>query len=468
MGLAETITRRGKTRKKRSVSRKERRKHQRKVQVQIDEGIAQVVREALEKALQDEVTVLLGRAKGERRNPMDFTVVTASCNRCGTQYRREFYRAGFYERGILTFEVWGRIKMPRVSCACGGMVDFEFVLLVPYGRTWSDIEERARELAGLCLSLRDSVEVLAWRNRQPLSIATINGMVNEAASLAEGFRSGEIEKCPPVVMLDGIWLKVLEPTGEWYVDKKGRKKERLKKAKFPILVAYGVDPDTGRRWVLDWERGREEDKESWQRLLERLEQRGIRAERGLRLFIHDGSAGLESAFEMVDFGQGVYRQRCIFHKLRNVGKAVRGEEGMSREEKRKRRADVVGDASDVYRGETEEEVRANLAEFKLKWQGVEPAAVATLERDFDMTLSYFKVLEVAKAAGKAWRVEDLRATSALERVQRHFRQKVRQVVIFHSEKGIEAGIQLVISHRGLAANPTEPWVELLEEALLAA
>ncbi len=54
--------------------------------------------------------------------------------------------------------------------------------------------------------LRDSVEVFAWPNGQSLSIATVNGMVNEAASLAEGFRSGKVAKCPSVVMLDGIWL----------------------------------------------------------------------------------------------------------------------------------------------------------------------------------------------------------------------------------------------------------------------
>lgn len=99
LGLAKTITRREKTRKKRCIGSKERRKHQRKVQVQIDEGVAQVVREVLEKTLQDEVTMLLGRAKGQRRDPMDITVVTARCNKCGTQYRRQFYRAGFYERG---------------------------------------------------------------------------------------------------------------------------------------------------------------------------------------------------------------------------------------------------------------------------------------------------------------------------------------------------------------------------------
>lgn len=468
LGLAQRIARRGKTRKKRCIGNKERRQQQRKVQVQIDEAVAQVVREVMEKALQDEVTALLGRAKGERRDLTDVTVVTARCNKCGTQYRREFYRAGFYGRSLLTSDVWGRIDVPRVSCVCGGMVDFEFVQLVPYGRVWFDIEERARQLAGICVSLRDSVEVLAWRNGQPLSIATVNGMVNTVASLSEGFRSGVVEKCPPVVLLDGIWLKVLEPTGERYVDKKGRNRERYKKRKFPLLVAYGVDPDTGSRWVLDWEKGRDEDKDSWQRLLERLEARGVRAERGLLLFVHDGSAGLESAFQMVDFGPGVERQRCIFHKLRNVAKAVAGEEGMSREEKRKRRGEVLADASQVYVGEDEGEVRRNLAEFKLKWQGREPAAVVTLERDFDMTLSYLGVLKRARAAGKNWRAEDLRTTSALERVQRNFRQKARQVVIFHSEKGIAAAVQLVICHRRLETTSSQSWVQALEEAILAA
>ena len=34
----------------------------------------------------------------------------------------------------------------------------------------------------------------------------------------------------------------------------GRKRDRLKKRKFPLLVAYGVDPVSGERWVLDWQR----------------------------------------------------------------------------------------------------------------------------------------------------------------------------------------------------------------------
>jgi len=348
------------------------------------------------------------------------------------------------------------------------MVDFEFVHLAPYGRLWFDVEERARELAGLCVSLRDGIEVLAWQNGQALSIATVNRLVNRTADLAESFHAGRIERVPRVIMLDGIWLKILEPTGEKYTDKAGRCRERMKKRKFPLLVAYGVDPVSGERWLLDWERGRDEDEDSWRKLLERLLARGVSEEQGLELFVHDGSAGLEKAFEMVYFGRGIERQRCIFHKLRNVSQDVVGEEGMNRKERQERRGEVMTDAAAVYEGKDETEIRARLRAFKRKWAEREAKAVATLERDFDRTLAHLVVLGKARRRDEEWKIECLRATSLLERVQRHFRQKARQVAIFHSEKGIDAGIQLVISRRGLALQSARPWFQLLEEALLAA
>lgn len=462
------VPRRSKVSKRRSVDRKRRREAQGKVQGRIRQAIARVVEEAIEEALQAEVTELLNRAKGERRDLGDLTVVQGCCNRCKTRYRSRFYRDGFYPRSLLTLDVWGQIQVPRISCVCGGMVDFEFVHLVPYGRLWFDLEERARELAGLCLSLRDAVQVLAWGNGQPVSIGTLNRLVNRAGELAKAFRSDPLERIPAVVMLDGIWLKLLEPTGEKYTDKKGRHRERLKMRKFPLLVAYGVDPVSKERWILDWEQGREEDLESWRNLLMRLQRRGLSAKAGLRLFVHDGSVGLGKALELVYFGDGVEHQRCVFHKLQNVKRDVVGEDGMSAKERRERRKEVLSDATRVYRGQDEGEIRQRLEEFRDQWQEREPKAVATLERDFDQTLVYLKVAEKARRRGEEWRVECLRTTSPLERVQRHLRQKARQVTIFHSDKGVQAAIQLVIAHHHLADCSAEFWGNLLEEALLAA
>jgi transposase-like protein len=468
--LSERIERREKTRKRRYIERKTRREQQRRLQKQTDEAIRELVREGLEQALQAEVTLLLGRAKGERRDLANPQEVTASCNRCEIRRCCHFYRAGFYRRSILTSDTWLEIRVPRVSCVCGGMVDFESVHLEPYGRVWFDLEERARELAGICVSLRDSVGVLSWRNEQPLSIATLNGRVNQTADLAEAFHQGKFPRIPEVMMLDGIWVKVLLPTDQEYVDKRGRRRKRYKLRKFPLLVAYGIDPVSGERWILDWERGESEDQASWQRLLERLLERGLHAEKGLRLFVHDGSAGLEKAFEFVWFGKGVERQRCIFHKLRNVHRDVVGSPDMTRIEHQARRTAVLKEASAVYRGKDESEIRQSFEAFRVKWEASEPKAVATLARDFELTLVYLKVLKEARLKGEEWRVECLRTTSLLERVQRHFRQKARQVVIAHSDKGVAANIELVIRHRGLALvdNAAESWTHLLEQALLAA
>jgi transposase-like protein len=467
--MAESVSRRAKTRKRRSSEQKQRREQQRHLQKQIDAILPDLTRQAFEQALQEEVTALLGREKGERRDLADTTQVEASCNRCQTRYRAKFSRDGFYPRSLLTCEVWVQIKVPRLCCVCGGMVDFASAYLEPYGRIWFDLEERTRELAGLCLSLRDAVEVLAWRNGQPLAISTLNQRVLHTADLAAAFHQGRIERVPAVVMLDGIWLKVLLPTADEDTDTRGRRRKRSKLQKYPVLVAYGVDPVSGERWILDWERGEAEDQASWQRLLERLWGRGLNAERGLRLVVHDGGAGLATALEMVDFGPEVADQRCIFHKLQNVRRDVQGAPEMTREERRERRQAVLRDATDVYRGKDEAEIRGRLAAFRATWAEREPKAVATLERDFAQALAYLPVQERARTDGQEWRVECLRTTSPLERVQRQFRQKARQVVVAHSEKGADATIELVIYHRDLAsvAKNAQPWAQRLEEALLA-
>jgi len=174
------------------VKDKQRRRAQGALQERITETLSGVVRTTLEQALRDEVTALLGRAKGERRDGADVTEVAARCNRCGTTYRREFSRAGTYERSLLTFSTATMLGVPRVSCACGGMVDVEFVHLAPYDRVWFDLEERARELAGIGVSLRDATQVLAWENGQPLAIATLNRGGNETDRLADALQQGAL------------------------------------------------------------------------------------------------------------------------------------------------------------------------------------------------------------------------------------------------------------------------------------
>jgi len=63
---------------------------------------------------------------------------------------------------------------------------------------------------------------------------------------------------------------------------------------------------------------------------------------------------------------------------------------MTRLEHRARQTAVLREASEVYRGKDESEVRQRLEAFQAKWQGSEPKAVATLGRDFDQALVYLR------------------------------------------------------------------------------
>jgi len=76
------------------------------------------------------------------------------------------------------------------------------------------------------------------------------------------------------------------------------------------------------------------------------------------------NAGLEQAFELVCFGEGVERQRCVLHKLMSVLRDVVGDEGMSGRERRQRRREVLEDAAKVYEGGDEAEIRRRLVSFR--------------------------------------------------------------------------------------------------------
>jgi hypothetical protein len=67
-------------------------------------------------------------------------------------------------------------------------------------------------------------------------------------------------------------------------------------------------------------------------------------------------------------------------------------------------------------------------------------------------------------------VEYLRTTSALERLNRAFRQKARQVGTFQAEAGLTAAVVLMLFQRECAtpAPPADLWTEVLAAGLLAA
>ena len=468
--MAQRVPRRPRRGKPRPVDRARRRAQQRRLQAHLHAEISRVVQATFEQALADEISALLGRAKYTRRAAAPQRPAGACCSACGHDWAPRLSRAGSYPRTLLTLRGLVALRVPRVSCVCGGQVPLEFASFGRYARSWGDLEARARQLAGLCLALRDVQEVLVGESGHWLAPSTVNHWVHEAAALAAALRGEPFARVPPVVLLDGVWVKLMVATGERYRDRQGRDRPRVRRVKVPLLVAYGVDPATGARWLLDWERVPGEDEASWRGLLERLQARGLHAAAGLTLFVHDGSGGLEAAFGQVDFGPQVLRQRCIFHVLRTVREQVRGDRGMSREQRQARRREVLREAATIWEPTDRGAVRRRYQAFCARWREREPAAVAALERGFEATLAYLEARARGREWGQEWAVGYLRTTSALERLNRAFRQKARQVGTFQAERGLTAAVVLVLIHRGRVTPtpPTDLWTEVLEAGLLAA
>ena len=466
--MARKVARRAVRRKPAAVGAAQRRAAQERARAAIKAGVGRVVGEAIEQALQAEVTDLLGREKYARRGVAGSARTRARCSGCGATWRSRFVRGGSYGRTLLTVAAAVTVKVPRVACICGGTVPLAFGTIGRYERGWGELQERARELAALGLSLAASRAVLAWGSGHPAAASTLSGFVQRAADVAEALRRGPLARVPAVVLLDGIWVTLLEGTGEGFIDRKGRRRERQRRTKVVLLVAYGVDPAAGERWVLDWEQASAEDEPSWRTLLERLHGRGLRTDAGLDLVVHDGGAGLEAALGTVHLGPGLLRQRCVFHVLRNLRDAVRGD-GLDRAGRKERRRALLREAAAIWQAADRGEAYRRRAAFTATWSATEPGVVATLERAFAATLAYFEALERGRERGQTWDVRHLRTTSALERLNRDLRRQARRAGAFKSDRGLAAALALAISRAGRLPDhaPGDLWTEVLETGLLA-
>jgi hypothetical protein len=125
---------------------------------------------------------------------------------------------------------------------------------------------------------------------------------------------------------------------------------------------------------------------------------------------------------------------AIFHKLHNVADKAR--EDLPGGALRQTRQDLLKQATAIYEAATATQARQHLDGFVRQWQEQAPKAVSTLQRDFETTIAYYQLPEVAHQL--------VHSTSLLERANRELRRKFRQVCCFSSRQGALAVIFLQV------------------------
>ena len=436
-----------------------------KLKAQLQGIVRGVVTRCIEEALEAEVTLLLRRGWYERRRVEDRLRTRAKCTQCGSAYARDFRRDGHYKRYLDTG--WGRIQIwvPQLECVCGGKVTVRYQTIRRGQRIWDDLEEGIREQSGWGMTLRQSKMQLDVRLQSSVGLRTLNERIHQMSKLVPGWRQQVLQDVPPVVRVDGIWLTLMKDTEEKKKDALGRQRTVKQGHKVPVLVAQGVWPASGKQAVVAWVVGEAEDEASWEALLTQMDNRGISPQRGLRLLVVDGAAGFEPARKTVFWDVPV--QRCVFHKLRNIRRDLVMSEDLSRKQKRAFRRRFIRSVARIWQADTEKEARKRHRQFCAKWQDKQSQAIDTLRRDFEATLTFYRIQAQAAQHDQQWPAQYLRTTSHLEREMRALRQRLRPAVLFHSTQGLEAVIhqRLVRRTAERAAALPGSWQRAIESAL---
>lgn len=376
----------------------------------------QGVQATLEAALREEVTAyrdhLRATARAASRTPSPF--------RC----------AGHYRRRVLTS--YGLIPDLRVPKLRSGNADRPWQILTRYQLAMQPVLDVALYLYTLGLSIRDLQEALYLTFGHVLSREAVNRVTIAAQSPMLLWRERPIADTPPILMVDGVWVQILAPTGQTWTDRSGHVRAEMRGVERVVLAVLGVWED-GRHEILHYEAVDAESTESWSAVLATLKRRGLDSDR-VRMVVSDGTTGLPAALQK--HLPTAQQQRCTVHKIRGLERQFcyrdrlmidpTTQETLTVEQARRlRRQQVTTDAHAIFEAATQAEAVERLAAFLSTWGHLEPEVVRLLAKDIELSLTFYQFDASLHPL--------VRSTNLLERFFREFRTKADEIGSFPNE-----------------------------------
>ena len=184
------------------------------------------------------------------------------------------------------------MKVPKLKGAV-----FESAVIERYRRREESVEEALIDmyLAGVSTRQVDDISQLLWGDRMPSQ--TLSDKLKKVYGEIEAWRTRPLEDEYPYVFMDGVWHK-----RSW-----GGHVENVS-----VLVAIGVNAE-GHREVIGVAEGMKEDRDSWERFVRSMIERGLK---GVRLVVGDRCAGLVATVGSM-LPKARY-QRCMARFMRDV------------------------------------------------------------------------------------------------------------------------------------------------------
>ena len=361
-----------------------------------------LMKEALQEVLEAEMTELLGAGPHERQDG------------------RQGYRAGYYERGLVTRIGKLELRVPRDRNG-----QFQTAVFERYQRSEKAFVAALAEMYVQGVSTRKVkaiTEELCGHSFSASSISTVNKGLDEALT---AFAERRLEEPYPYLILDARYEKVREG---------GVIQSQA------VLIAIGIH-EGGRREVLAVDVASRESQSSWKDFLVRLKDRGLH---GVEFVVSDDHAGLKKALTEV-LTEAAW-QRCYVHFLRNALDYL----------PRKADDDCLQELRWLYDRRDLTEAQRDLAAWLAKWSAKYPKLTNWVEDHIGETLTFYRL---PRAHHK-----HLKSTNMLERLNEEIKRRTRVVRIFPNT---ESCLRLV---RALCVETHEAWLEdnrYLNMALLA-
>ena len=259
-----------------------------------------------------------------------------------------------------------------------------------------------------------------------LSREAVNRVTRAAQSPMDTWRTQPITDTPPILLVDGGWGQVLQPTGALWLDQSGHERREMRGVDQVILTGMGGWPD-GRHQLIHYQLAAAEDSAAWSDLLATLIGRGLHVAT-VQMVVSAGSTGLPAALatQLPDAKQ----QRCVVHTIRGLERAFcyrdltlidpLTQEPLTVEAARRlRRQQLSTDAHAIFEAPTRAEANARLAVCRTTWGGLEAEVVRRLTKDMDACLTFYQFAHPLHRL--------IRSTNLLERFFREFRTKSDEI-----------------------------------------
>jgi len=309
---------------------------------------------------------------------------------------RRGYRNGRYSRRLVT--TWGTI--PDLHIPRARQSGFQPTVLSRYQRRTHDVNALVRAVFLGGVSTRQVGPLLAKLLDDVVSPTTVSTITKTLDQAVAAFHHRRLDDAYRYLFLDAVSLRVKGVDGS---------KRRL------VLVAYGLRA-TGQRDLIDFRLARYETQATWEAFLTTLACRGL-VGKALQLITTDGHRGLQGALDLVY--SDVPRQACWVHVLRNVAMRVRVKD----------REACLRMARQIYLAPTSHAATRALQVWVAAWRRTAPHAVASLMRESEALLAFYRVPEVD------WR--RVRSTNSIERVFREIRRRTRPMTCFANNASCE-------------------------------